>query len=126
MNKTALIFAAATVLSIGVAISATPAHSPRIHSPRIHSLRSKPNPSGKIAPWEAMKIAEKKVGGRALTANFEFDDGHWIYGVMVVQKGRLKEVEINPNTGAIYEVEDSNPASEAKELEQDLKQALKG
>jgi hypothetical protein len=85
-----------------------------------------PAPSGKVAPWEAMKIATKKTGGRALGANFEFDDGHWIYGVTVVTKGKLQEVEIDPTSGKIGEVENITPDGEAKETKSDLQKALKG
>jgi uncharacterized membrane protein YkoI len=79
---------------------------------------------GKIAPWKAMEIAKQKVPGRALNANFEFDDGHWIYSVTVVHSHKISEVEIDPVSGKVGEVEAVTPAGEAKELEGDLHRAI--
>jgi hypothetical protein len=74
-----------------------------------------------------MRVASKKVGGRALSATFEFEDGHWIYGVKVLTAGhpkQLKEVEINATTGAIGDVEAITPEGEAKETVSELRAAL--
>src|SRR5579871_5092621 len=65
------------------------------------SAKKIPAPAGKVTPWAAIKIATGKVPGRALNANFEFDEGHWVYGVVVVTGNTLKEVEIDPMTGKI-------------------------
>lgn len=87
-----------------------------------------PAPTGKITPWAAMKIATGKVpGSRALNANFEFDEGHWVYGVMVVtggEKKELKEVEIDPTSGKVGDVESITPEGEAKETAAELNKAL--
>lgn len=83
-------------------------------------------PSGKITPWQAMKTATQRASGRAVQATFEFEDGKWIYGVIVAGKGKLSEVEIDANTGKVGDVEKIEPASEAKEYEGDLRRALKG
>lgn len=86
-----------------------------------------PAPAGKIAPWEAMKIAVKKApGSRALNANFEFDEGHWVYGVFVVKGKTLQEVEIDPMTGKVGDVEKITPDGEAKEVRQELMAAIGG
>src|SRR5579871_2684186 len=77
-----------------------------------------PTPRGKITPWEAMKIATGKVPGRPLNANFEFDEGHWIYGVMVVSGKSIKEVEIDPMTGKVGDTENVTPEGEAREVRQ--------
>ena len=83
-----------------------------------------PAPSGKITPWQAIQIANKKVPGQAINANFEFDEGHWIYGVMIVSGKKIQEVEIDPNTGKIGDVEEITPAGEAKEIEAELNAAI--
>lgn len=90
------------------------------------SKSSRPAPAGKITPWEAIKIATGKVPGRALNANFEFDDGHWTYGVMVVNGKTITEVEIDPMTGKIGDTETVTPESEAKETKAELTAAISG
>jgi len=114
MKQTPLVSLVVVSLTIGIAIATS------------GQLRQTPSsPQGKITPWEAMNIAVKRTGGHAINANFEFDDGHWVYGVMVVSKGRLKEVEIDTMSGKIAEIEDATPAGEAKEIASDLNRALK-
>lgn len=85
-----------------------------------------PEPKGKITPWEAIKIAKGKVPGRALNANFEFDEGKWVYGVMIVANNTLQEVEIDPMTGKVGDVEKVTPEGEAKEMKAELTRALGG
>lgn len=84
-------------------------------------------PKGKITPWEAIKIANGKVPGRALNANFEFDEGKWVYGVMIVTNDtpkQIKEVEIDPMTGKVGDAETITPEGEAKEVTAELNAAL--
>ena len=81
-------------------------------------------PVGKITPWEAMKIAARVSGGKPLNAIYEFDDGQWIYGVVVVKNHKLLEVEIDPTTGKVGETENITPDGEAKEMKSDLKNAI--
>lgn len=84
-------------------------------------------PVGKITPWEAIKIATAKVPGHALNANFEYAEGHWVYGVMVVTNTtpkKIQEVEIDPITGKIGDMEEITPEGEAKEMAAELNTAL--
>jgi uncharacterized membrane protein YkoI len=81
--------------------------------------------SGKITPWEAMKIAEQKSNGKAIEATYEFEDGKWGYSIMVVSKGKLYEVELNAKTGRVGDVEEASASGEAKEFQSDLEHALK-
>ena len=84
-------------------------------------------PVGKISPWEAIKIATAKVPGRALNANFEYAEGHWVYGVMVVTNTtpkKIQEIEIDPITGKIGDTEEITPDGEAKEMAAELNTAL--
>src|SRR5258708_1205656 len=85
-----------------------------------------PTPTGKITPWQAIKIANGKGAGRGLNANFELDAGKWVYGVMIVSKGKLQEVEIDPTTGKIGDTEEVTPEGEAKEIQSELTKALGG
>jgi hypothetical protein len=90
------------------------------------ALAQKPTPpTGKITPWAAIASATKKVPGRAISANFEFDEGHWIYGVMVISGGKISEVEVDPTTGKVGDVESIDPVAEGKEVTQELQAALK-
>lgn len=88
--------------------------------------KADPPPTGKITPWQAIKIATGKVPGKALNANFEFDEGKWVYGVMIVANGKIQEVEIDPTSGKIGDVEAVTPEGEAKEIQGELTRALGG
>ena len=75
---------------------------------------------------EAINIALKKVPGRALNANFEFDEGKWVYGVVIVHGKTIKEVEIDPITGKVADSETVTPDGEANELRAELTKAISG
>jgi len=79
---------------------------------------------GKIGPWDAMKSATGKVPGRAINANYEFEDGKWRYSVFVVAGKTIKEVGVDPVTGSSGEVENVDPEKEGKEVAQELKAAM--
>ena len=79
---------------------------------------------GKIGPWDAMKLATGKVPGRAYNCTYEFEDGHWQYAVFVVAGKTIKEVEIDPVTGKVGDVENVDPDKEAQEVARDLKAAI--
>jgi len=82
-------------------------------------------PSAKISPVEAMKLAESKTGGKAKIATFEFEDGKWIYGVVVVKSHKLMEVEIDATSGKVGDVESFTADSEAKEFKGELAKMAK-
>ena len=79
----------------------------------------------KITPWAAMKTAAEKTGGMPFQALYEFDEGHWVYGVVIVKDHKLMEVEIDPQTGKVGDTEAIDPAGEAKEVQQELTAATK-
>lgn len=85
-----------------------------------------PEPQCKISPVEAIKIAKGRVAGRVLQANFEFDEGKWVYGVMIVSGKTIKEVAIDPMTGKVGDVETVTPDGEAKEMRDALTKAIGG
>ena len=82
-------------------------------------------PSGKVTAWAAMKTAAAKTGGKPFQAVFEFEDGKWIYGVLVLKGGKISEVEIDASTGVVGDVEGITPAGEAKEFQGELEAVIK-
>jgi hypothetical protein len=90
------------------------------------NAQTQPEPKTKITPIQAIKIAQGKVPGRPIQANFEIDEGHWVYGVMIVKGKTIKEVEIDPITGKIGGVETVTPNDEAKEVKDMLTKAIGG
>ncbi len=83
-------------------------------------------PSVKISPVEAMRAATSKLGGgTAFQANFEFDEGHWSYGVMVAKGHKISEVEVDPMSGKVLDSESVDPAGEASEMKADLAKIAK-
>lgn len=88
-------------------------------------MSSMPAPHVKVTPVQAMSIAERKTGGKAARATFEFDEGHWVYGVLVAKNHKLMEVELDPMTGKIGDTEAVTPEGEAKETQQELSQLIR-
>ena len=83
-------------------------------------------PASVISPVKAMKLGAAKAKGRALNCTLEFDEGHWVYGVIVVSGKTLQEVELDPATGNIGDVEKITPDGEGKEMTAQLKKAIGG
>lgn len=90
------------------------------------SAKSQPAPRCNISPVKAIEIAHTKVNGRTLQANFEFDEGKWVYGVMIAHNKTIEEVEIDPLTGKIGDVETVTPEGEAREVQAELTAAIGG
>ena len=111
------------VLSVGLGLAALVGGLSLVTA-KAQDNKKTPAPAGKITPWQAIKIATDRVPGKALNANFEFDEGHWIYGVVVMSGSKLQEVEIDPMTGKIGDVEEITPEGEGKEVTQELNAAL--
>ena len=79
----------------------------------------------RVSPAQARNAAVQKLGGRALSAKYEFEDGHWQYAVLVKNKAGLYEVEVSSTTGRVTATEKTTPAEEAGEAAADKKAALK-
>ena len=78
-------------------------------------------PKTKITPVQAIAVAKKALGGAtAFQANFEFDEGHWVYGVLLVKGHTISEVEVDPMTGKSMGVEAVTPADEMQEMKESL------
>lgn len=80
----------------------------------------------KISPIEALTIATKKLnGGTAFQAIYEFDEGHWVYGVLVVKGHTVTEVSVDPMTGKVLDTEALTADDEAKEARDLMNQVIK-
>ena len=115
-----------TVLAVGAGLAAVLGGSMLIKAHAQESTRLQPAPKCNISPVKAIEIAHTKVKGRTLQANFEFDEGKWVYGVMIVHEKTIEEVEIDPLTGKIGDVETVTPEGEAKEIRAELTAAIGG
>ncbi len=115
------------VLTAGIGLSVLLGGSLTLMSAFAQKTKAtQPEPQAKITPIQAIAIAQKKVPGRPLQANFEFDEGHWVYGVMIVNGKTIKEVEIDPMTGKVGATETVTPDDEAKEMKDMLTKAIGG
>lgn len=117
-------FAAIGVISTGAMLT-TPAFAQGQDKESQEKSGPMTDPVAKVTPVQAMRVAEAKVGGKASIVIFEFDEGHWVYGVVVVKKHKLKEVDVDPITGKAGNSEDVTAADEAKEFQDGLTKLMK-
>ena len=83
-------------------------------------------PSASITPIQALKVAtENMKGGTAFQANFEFDEGKWVYGVLVVKGHKITEVLVDPNSGKVLATEGVTPQDEVMEVRDELSKVIK-
>ncbi len=121
MKKSLLPFVAFLTVSIGVAVAMPALSTHQEKEEKEKESWPPPAASAKISPVQAMAIAKKKMGGGvAFQANFEFDEGHWVYGVMIVKGHKITEVEVDPKTGKALDSETVTPDDEAKEMKSEL------
>jgi len=81
-------------------------------------------PTGKVTPWNAMKIANSTLKGKPLTAIYASEGNKWLYDVLVTKDGKLYEVEVDAVTGKAAPAEVVTVAEEAKEMTDDLNKAM--
>ncbi len=112
-------FAIIGMISTGTMLASRAYGQEKEDGPKAKSVKMSA-PTAKISPVQAMKIATDKTGGKAGMAMFEFEDGHWIYGVVIAKKGKLMEAEIDATTGKLGDVEDITAAGEGKEFASEL------
>ena len=113
------IFAIIGMISTGTMLSSKAYGQEKEDGPKVKTVKMTA-PSAKISPVQAMKIATDKSGGKAGMAMFEFEDGHWIYGVVIAKKGKLMEAEIDATTGKLGDVEDITASGEGMEFSSEL------
>ena len=54
-----------------------------------------------ISLTRAVTAAEQHVGGKASRAEYELDDGQWIYEVEVVRDGTVMDVKVDAASGKV-------------------------
>jgi uncharacterized membrane protein YkoI len=113
------VFAVTAIISSGV-ILATPAYAQEKEDEAQETSGVMTKPQAEVSPVQAMAAAQRKVGGKAAIATFEFEEGHWSYGVIVAKNHKLMEVEIDAMTGKILDSEMVSPAEEAREFQREL------
>ena len=118
------VFAAIGVASTGVML-ATPAFAQDQEKAAPAKHHAMTTPHAQVTPVQAMAIAEGKTGGKAARVTFEFDEGHWVYGVLIIKNHKLMEVELDPMTGKVGDTEAVTPEDEAKEAHQELAALIK-
>ncbi|MBK1724585.1 PepSY domain-containing protein [Thiocystis violacea] len=54
-----------------------------------------------ISLTQAISAAEQHVGGKAASAEYEHEDGRWIFEVEVVKGTEVMDVEVDPASGQV-------------------------
>lgn len=74
--------------------------------------------AARITAAQAEAAAVKRIPGKALSAKYEFEEGHWQYAVLVKRGGTLYEVEVNAQSGRVTDYEHTTAAEERREASQ--------
>jgi hypothetical protein len=70
----------------------------------------------KIGMKRAREIASQQVQGKFKSSELEKEHGKWIYSFdMLTNEGKIMEVEIDADTGAVIAVDEETPEKEAAE-----------
>lgn len=64
--------------------------------------------AAKVSLSEALAIAEKEMGGKAVEIKIERDDGRYIYEVTTIQPGLEHEFEIDMASGRILDIDEDD------------------
>lgn len=72
-------------------------------------------PRPKISAHTAERTAARKLHGKAISSKYEFEDGRWQYGVIVMKGKQEYEVEVSATTGKVLDMEKTSAAEEANE-----------
>lgn len=119
-------FAAIGVVSTGAMISTSAFAQDKGQKAGVGGWVRPTKPQLKISPIQALKAATDKLkGGTAFQAIYEFDEGHWVYGVLVVKGHTVTEVTVDPMTGAALDTETLTADDEAKEARDLMNQVIK-
>ena len=79
----------------------------------------------RISAAQAEAAAVKKIPGKAVSAKYEFEDGHWQYAVLVKKGNALYEVEVNATNGKVLDTERTSMAEERSEAAADQRAAMR-
>jgi len=80
-----------------------------------------------IGLQQAIKAAEQQIGGKASRAEYEREQGRWVFDVEVVKGSEVLDVQVDPISGKVItamndpvdqgDVEDSDGDSEANDAD---------
>lgn len=60
-----------------------------------------PLPDPKLSPAEAAELVRKKVGGQVMSVNTQQHDSGVVYGVKVLNDGRMRVIHVDGQTGRL-------------------------
>lgn len=93
----------------------------------LSALSAAVTPKHKISAERAAKIALKRFPGKLKgTPHLEHEDGVWQYEVLVKTGGKLKEINVNADSGKIGSVETTSAKEEAREAKEEKGKDKKG
>ncbi len=58
-------------------------------------------PTPKLSPAEAAELVRKKVGGQVMSVNTQQHDSGVVYGVKVLNDGRMRVIHVDGQTGRL-------------------------
>jgi hypothetical protein len=62
---------------------------------------SPPTPAPTLSPAEAAELVRNKVGGQVMSVNTRQDDTGVVYGVKVLNAGRMRVINVDGQTGQL-------------------------
>jgi hypothetical protein len=60
-----------------------------------------PTPAPKLSPAEAAELVRNKVGGQVMSVNTQENDTGVVYGVKVLNAGRMRVINVDGQTGQL-------------------------
>jgi len=103
----------ATVIMVSTAVNVAQASDSKEKDAKELQLFSQ----AKISLSEAIKVAEQKVGGKAMEAEIDDEASSVQFEIEVVKEGKVHNVLVNGNTGKVLKVSLSDESNEGAENE---------
>ncbi|MDP1773978.1 MAG: PepSY domain-containing protein [Methylobacter sp.] len=105
----------ATVIMVSTAVNVAQASDSKEKDAKELQLFSQ----AKISLSEAIKVAEQKVGGKAMEAEIDDEASSVQFEIEVVKEGKVHNVLVNGNTGKVLKVSLSDESNEGAENEKE-------
>lgn len=67
----------------------------------IDSRDTNPHPPPKITPAQAADLVRRTTGGQVMGVNSQYTENGMVYGVKVLNSGRMKIIQVDGQTGQI-------------------------
>lgn len=103
----------ATVIMVSTAVNVAQASDSKEKDAKELQLFSQ----AKISLSEAIKVAEQKVGGKAMEAEIDDEASSVQFEIEVVKEGKVHNVLVDGNTGKVLKVSLSDESNEGAENE---------